>query len=339
MIDAGPNPWECGASPMTIRILRWALAAASALLWALAVAEEPRTIPRIGVLVPSMADSPFEEGLREGLRDLGYVEPKDLILDWRRSPETPEAVRLLAAGLMKSNVELIVAIGSPATRAVLEANTTTPVVFTSGDPVAAGFASSLARPGRNGTGVSIVSLPLNQKCLEFLHELAPRARRILYLMNTSSPLGAQDRDAVQAAAQSLGVQIITLNARNLGELDTALRALPRSGGQAFLMSGNFFLLTHRADIVRAVRAAKLPAMFPYSEYHDLDVLVSYGTNLKQVMHRVAGYVDKILKGAKPADLPVEQLSNHELVINLRLAHELGLDVPQTLLLRADRVVR
>lgn len=324
---------------MTLRVLRWATVTVAALLWAVAVAEEPRTIPRIGVLVPSMANSPFEEGLREGLRDLGYVESKDVILDWRRSPETAEALRPLAADLLKSKVGLIVAIGSPATRAALDANTTTPVVFTSGDPVAAGFASSLARPGRNATGVSVVSLPVSQKCLELLHELVPRARRILYLMNTSNPLEAQDRDAVQAAARALGVQVITVNARNAAELDTALRALPRSGVQAFFMSGSFFLLTHRAEIVRAVRAAKLPAMFPYSEYHDLDVLVSYGPNLRQVMHLLARYVDKILKGAKPADLPVEQLSKHELIIDLRVARKLRIDVPQTLLLRADAVIR
>ncbi len=303
------------------------------------MAQEPRSIPRIGALVPPIANSPIEEGLREGLRDLGYVESTNVIIDWRRSPQTAEALRPLAMDLVKSQVKLIVAIGSSATRAALEASTTTPVVFTSGDPAGAGFVSTLAQPGHNATGVSVLSTQLNQKRLEFLHELAPRARRILYLTNFSNPLGQQDRDAVKAAAQTIGIQMVTLNARNIHELGTALRALPRDEAQAFLIWGDLSLFSHRAEIARAVRSARLPGMFPYREYHDAEVLVSYGPSLKQMMQLVARYVDKILKGARPADLPVEQMSKYELIINLRVARRLGLEVPQSLLLRADELIR
>src|SRR3954462_6153769 len=212
-------PNSASQDSVTTRALRMAVvASATFLLWAIAMADEPRANPRIGVLVPSIANSPLEEGLREGLRDLGYVDPTDVIIDWRRSAQTAEALRPLAMDLVKSKVTLIVASGSLATRAALEASATTPVVFTSGDPVGAGFVSSLAKPGGNGTGLSVLSTQLNQKGLELLHELAPRARRILYLMNSSNPLGVQDRDAVQAAAQTLGVQMVILNARNANEL-------------------------------------------------------------------------------------------------------------------------
>jgi putative ABC transport system substrate-binding protein len=180
---------------------------------------------------------------------------------------------------------------------------------------------------------------LDQKGLELLHELAPAARRILYLVNSSNPLTAQVRDAVQGAAHTVGVQLVTLDARNVSELDMALRGLRQAQAQAFLTSGDLFLLEHRAQIARAVRAAKLPAMFPYREYHDAEVLISYGPSLKRAMRLVAGYVDKILKGARPADLPVEQLSKYELIIDLRVARELRLEVPQSLQLLADEVIR
>lgn len=234
---------------MTTRVLRKVVAACAALVWAVALADEPQVIPRIGALVPPMANSPLEDGLREGLRDLRYVESTDIIIDWRRSPQTPEALRPLAGDLVKSKVKLIVAIGSPATRAVLEASTTIPVVFTSGDPVGAGFVSSLAKPGRNATGVSVLSTQLDQKGLELLHELVPHARRILYLTNSSNPLTAQVRDAVQAAAHTIGVQIVTLDARNVSELDTALRALQQTQVQAFLTSGDLFLGLHGIEWV------------------------------------------------------------------------------------------
>jgi putative ABC transport system substrate-binding protein len=315
------------------------IASCAVLLWAVAGADDNQTIPRIGALVPSVPNSPLEAGLRDGLRDLGYIESKDFIFEWRRSSQTPEALRPMAEELVKSRVTLIVAMGSPAARAAMEASSTIPVVFTSGDPVGAGFVSSLARPGRNATGVSVLSTDLDRKALELLHEIAPRARRIAYLINPSNPLAPEVRTAVQAGAQSLKLQLIPLDATNVAELELALRAIQRSDVQALLCSGDLLFLARRNDIAHAVRAAKLPAIFPYPEYHDAEVLMSYGPGLKQAMYRVAGYVDKILKGAAPGQLPVEQLSEYEFVINMRLARDLGVHVPQNLLMRADHVIQ
>jgi putative ABC transport system substrate-binding protein len=308
------------------------LALLSALAWA-----DQTSIARIGVIMPTVSSSPLEEGLREGLRDLGYIDGKNVVIEWRRSAGTSEELRSLAANLA-GKVDIIVAIGSPAARAALQA-TTLPVVFTSGDPVQAGFASSLAKPGGNGTGVSVVSTQLNQKGLELLHELAAHGRRIVYLMNPSNPLAAHDREAVELAARALGIQLAIVNARDVAELNAALRAIHQTSAHGLLVSGDLFLLAQRAKIAQTVRMAGLPALFMYKEYHDAGVLMSYGPNFKQAMRLVAGYVDKILRGAKPSDLPIEQISKYELVINLRVAREMGLRVPQELLLRADEVIR
>lgn len=295
-------------------------------------------IPRIGVLIPP-ANWSLEEGLRDGLRGLGYIEGQNIVIEWRRSAGTTEELRSLATDLAHSKVNVIVASGSPAARAALGA-TTMPVVFLVGDPVGSGFAASLARPGGNGTGLSVLSTELYPKRLEFLHQLAPRARRIVFLMNSSNPaVGTPLLDATQKAARTLGVQIVTLDARNAGELDAALRAIPRSAADGILVAADLFFLANKSKIALAVRKAKLPAMFPLKEYHEDGALMSYGANYKDAMLRAARYVDKILKGAKPSELPIEQVSKYELIIDLRVAHELGIEVPQALLARADEVIR
>jgi putative ABC transport system substrate-binding protein len=213
------------------------------------------------------------------------------------------------------------------------------VVFISGDPVATGLAASLARPGANGTGVSSLSTELMPKRLELLQQVAPRVQRVILLGNPSSALHAGVLKEAQKAAQALHIHIVALNARNADELDSALRGVHRSAGDAFTASSDVFFLANKAKIAEAVAKAKLPAIFPQRDYHDAGVLMSYGASLKEMGRQAAVYVDKILKGAKPGELPIEQMSKYELVIDLRVAREQGIKVPQELLFRADEVIR
>jgi putative ABC transport system substrate-binding protein len=310
----------------------------TALLAASADAAQP-AVPRIGVLVHWLADSPYEAGLRDGLHDLGYIEGNNVVIEWRRTIGTNADLLTFASELARSKVDLMVVVGTPAARAALQATTTIPIVFISGDPVASGLAQSVAHPGGNATGVSILSAELTGKRLELLRLAAPAARRIAFLFNSTDPPGVQQLDAAQKGARTLGVQLVAFDVRNQRELDAALLALPRSGVDGVLVTTGHVLRLNKSKVARAIRKAKLPAMFPYREYHDDGVLMSYGPNTQEVGRKMAFYVDKILKGAKPADLPIEEMSTYQLVIDLRVARELGIKVPQELLQRADEVIR
>jgi putative ABC transport system substrate-binding protein len=243
-------------------------------LSACAHADSPSHIPRIGVIVP--LDSPLEEGMKRELQQLGYIDGKTIVIDWRRSAEAGsiEALRPVAAELVRSKVDLIIAPGSIATRAVLDATNTIPVVFSSGNPVAAGFAASLSRPGGNATGVSVLSLDLYTKCLQFLHEIVPRAQRIAYVRNLGSPLKASSDEQMQAAASTLGVQLLTLDARTVAGLEAALRTIGHSSVDGVLVSGELFFLSRRREIAASLRRYKLAACFPHREYHDEGILLS-----------------------------------------------------------------
>jgi putative ABC transport system substrate-binding protein len=301
-------------------------------------ADQISTFPRIGVLTQLYRDSVIEQGLRDGLRELGYIEGKNIAIE-RRYAITAEQLRSAATELMNTKPDVIVVSGSLVTRIALEATRTIPVVFLAGDPVATGLAASLAKPGGNATGLSLIFTDLTAKRLEYLRVVAPKARRIGCLTNSSNPVGALQFEEAEKAGRALGVEMLKWDARNAAELDTILHALPRSGADAVLVAGDGFIYLNKAKIAAAMLKAKLPAMFPSKEYQDDGVLMSYGASLKVAAHKMAGYVDKILKGAKPADLPIEQISNYELVIDLRAARALGLNVPQELLLRADEVIR
>jgi putative ABC transport system substrate-binding protein len=300
-------------------------------------ADQSVTVPRIGVLMPPVTQ--MEEGLRQGLSELGYIEGKSITVEWRRSAGQGEELRSLAAELARSKVELIVGLGTPSARAAMEATSTIPVVFHVGDPVAMGLAASIARPGGRATGVSVLSTELTAKRLELLQLLAPRARRIVYIWNASNPAAAPLREEAQHAAQKLGLRLESLNAGTIRELDRALRDMRRSGADGCLLGGDLLYVAEHARITRAIREARLPTVFPYPEFHDSGALVSYGPSLKANMQRVARYIDKILKGEKASELPVDQVSKFELVIDLRQARSMGIEVPQTLLYRADDVIR
>jgi len=300
-------------------------------------ADQAAFIPRIGVLAAPYANAPANEGLREGLRELGYVEDESIAVE-RRSAGTQEELRSAAADLVRQEVNVIVVFSTPAARVALDA-TTVPVVFLVGDPVSTGLAASLARPAGNATGVSLIYAELNTKRLEILQRLVPGAQRIGCLLNSSNPASVLQFEATQKAARSLGLQLIKLDARNAAEVDAAVLSLSHSAVDGILVTGDLLLFANNARFASVMREARLPAVFPSKEWHTDDVLLTYGPNLREAGRRMAVYVDKILQGAKPADLPIEQMSMYELVIDLRVARDLSLEVPQDLLLSADEVIR
>ena len=292
-------------------------------------------MPRVGVLsIPVIL-----EFLRAGLRERGYVEGKNILIDSRSAYAGNQDLRSLAAELVRERVDVIVTFGTPAARAALSATPTIPVVFSGGDPVSTGLADSLVRPGRNGTGVSVVATELTAKRLDLLYRLAPRVRRIAYLVNSSNPLGPLQLQEARKTATVLGVELVVLDARNVSELEDKLRSLHQQDADAVLVTADVLFQMSKSTIGRAVRKARLPSMTPNSEYLDDGVLSSYGPDLRELSYKIADYVDKILKGAKPNDMPIEQLSKYQLIINLKVARELGIHVPQELLYRADKVIQ
>jgi putative ABC transport system substrate-binding protein len=297
-------------------------------------------MPRIGVLSRATPSSGVKEGLQQGLRELGYFEGKNVLIEWRNTLGYEDELRPLAAELVQMDPDVIVTFGTPATRAMLDATKIIPVVFGGvGDPVATGLVANLASPGANGTGLSGLSSELGVKRLDLLRQLAPRARRVAYLVALANPANAVQAKSMQAAAQSLGIKLDTYNARNASEIESALRAIPWKSTDGLLIGGDPIFEAEGAKISKAVRAARVPAVFPWPSFHEYRVLMSYGPDLRNVASRAAYYVDKILKGTKPSDLPVEQISQVDLVIDLGVARELGIKVPQELLFRANRVIR
>lgn len=280
------------------------------------------------------------DAFREGLRELGYIEGKNVLIETRRTLGYEAELRPLVAELVQMNPDLIVTFSTPAAHAALEATKTIPVVFIAvGDPVGTGLVPSLARPGGNGTGVSVLSTELATKRLDLLRQLAPRAKRIAYLVDLANPSQVVGARSVQAAAQSMGIKLENYNATNAGEIGSALRTIPWKSIDGVLIGGDPIFLAEGAKIAAAIRVAKAPAIFPWRDFHEYGVLMSYSPNLREVARRGAQYVAKILNGAKPADLPVEQVSKVELIIDLRMADEMGIGVPQELLFRADEVIR
>ena len=322
----------------TVRSLILGVATAIALVSCTARAEQPPATTRIGVLAPLGNTGP-ETGLREGLSELGYTEGKNLSIEWRRYAQSTEAIRSAVADLVRSRVDLIMALSTEAARAAVSATSTIPVVFVSGDPVAAGLATNLARPGANATGVSSQTADLMAKRLQLFQQIVPRARHVVLLVNPDYPVHAAIVRETQNAARTLRVHIETLSARNADELDAALRVIEHGASDALIVGSDVFFIVNKDKIAEAVRRAKLPTLVPTKDYRGEGMLISYGPSLKEMGRRAAAYVDRILRGAKPGDLPIEQGVKFELVIDLRVARELGLKVPQDLLLRADEVIR
>ena len=305
-------------------------------------AQQPTKIPRIGFLVarsPS-ANADRIEAFRQGLRELGYVEGKNIVIEWRFWEEKADRLPALAAELVRLKVDIIVTGGATNTRAAKEATSTIPIVMTqAGDPVGSGFVASLARPGGNITGLSTLAPELSGKRLELLREIVPGLSRVAVLGNSTQPGSAQALKEVELAAGALKVKLQYTDIRGPKDIETAFRVASKGRAEAVLVLAGLVLAAHRTQILDLAVKSRLPAIYPQTEYTQAGGLVYYGANTPDLDRRAAYYVDKILKGAKPADLPVEQPKKFELVINLKTANQIGLTIPPNVLARADKVIR
>ncbi len=306
-------------------------------------AQPPAKVHRIGFLSPFSPipqNSHLFEAFRQGLRDLGYLEGQNLIIEWRWTHESHDRASDLAAELVRQKVEVIVAVSPPAPQAAHKATHTIPIVFVLvGDPVAQGLVASLARPGGNLTGLSTVTTDLVGKQLELLKEAVPTLSRVAVLRNPGNPGHSPVVEEAERAVRTLGLRLAVVEAGSADALEGAFRlmAAKRVGGALVLRDGLFN--SRRARIADLATKAALPTMFGIREEAEAGGLMAYGVNLAASFRRAATFVDKILKGAKPADLPVEQPTRFELVVNLKTAKALGLTIPQSVLVRADHVIQ
>jgi ABC-type uncharacterized transport system substrate-binding protein len=290
-------------------------------------------------LTPSGPDREYKVFAQQ-LRTLGYVEGTNLLIESRSADGNYERLPDLAAELVRLKVDVIVANASPAIRAAQQATTTIPIVFPStGDPVGNRFVASLARPGGNITGVSSTDLDLSPKRLELLMAIAPKLIRVALLLNPGSSTHDAVLTSVQAAARQLGVTLVRMDAGTPEEIERGFAAMTRQGVQAVMVGQDSFFVQQRGQLAKLATAHRLPSVTSRRDYADAGCLMSYGRDAAENFRLAAIYVDKLFKGAKPADLPVEQPTKFELVINLKTAKALGLTIPQSLLLRADEVIQ
>jgi putative ABC transport system substrate-binding protein len=308
-----------------------------------AEAQQATKVYRIGRLHPGSPTEPDPnlEAFRQGLRDLGYVEGQNLVLEARYAEGNPERLPDLAAGLVRLKVDVIVPVATAATRAVQHATRTIPIVCACGsDPVGDGLVASLARPGGNTTGSSNLTVELPGKRLELLKEAVPQRTRIAVLANPATLGYESAMHTLTVAARALGLHLHVVELRRADALDAAFAAMSRAGADALLVVGEPLLVDSlRGRTVDLAAQHRLPAMYSWKELVVAGGLMSYGPSLPDMHRRLAVYVDKILKGAKPADLPVEQPTKFELVLNLKTAQALGITFPPTLLIQADEVVQ
>jgi putative ABC transport system substrate-binding protein len=306
-----------------------------------AEAQQTKKIPRVGVLGGQSPEiSPPILALREGLRELGYVEGQNILIEWRWAQGKIERYADLAAELVHLKVDIIVAPTTPGVQAAQRATSTIPLVmgFVS-DPVGLGFVASLARPGGNITGFAVPTPEIVGKRLQLLREVVPTATRVAVLSDPSQPdITAADLRGAKAAARASGVQLQVQETRSLGEIENAFAAIARERAAAVIIFPSTLLFAQRAYIAQLAARQHLPTSGWSRELPQAGCLMSYGADQTDLARRAAYFVDKILKGTKPADLPVEQPTKFELVINLKTAKALGLTIPPSLLLRADQVI-
>ncbi len=336
----------CPEQGRRIQNLKWAgfLAILGLLVGCVGMAEAQQTkkVPRIGFLGNSTAalEANLIGPFREGLRDLGYVEGKNIDTEWRWAEGKYERFPALLAELIALKVDVIVTAGTPASLAVKKATSSIPLVMIAvGDPVGTGLITSLARPGGNITGVSSISPELDAKRLELLREVNPKISHIAVFWNSASPLQVIAERETQAAAKLFGMKMLSLGVRAPEEFDSAFAAILRERPGALLVLADRLFLHHRTRIMDFATKHRLPGVHAYVELVEVGGLMSYGPSYADMHKRAAYFVDRILKGTKPADLPVERPMKFELVINLKAAKQIGLTIPPNVLVRADRVIR
>jgi putative tryptophan/tyrosine transport system substrate-binding protein len=324
----------------------WLLSTALVLTVFPVVAQQAAKVYRVGRLSGGSPADPLTKGsleaFRQGLHDLGWIEGQNIALEPRWTGEKPQSLSHLAAELVRLRADVIVANGTPMIQAAKQATTTIPIVMAASgaDPVAAGFVDGLARPGGNITGLSLLAAALDGKRLELLKEVVSGLGRVAVLQNPDFPEATQRWRDAEAAGKSLGVRLQAWEVRNPQEIEAAFSATDRARPNALLVfSDPSVLERHRERIIALARKYRLPAIYPWRSYVEEGGLMVYGPSLLDMHRRSAYYVDKILKGAKPADLPVEQPTRFELVINLKTAKQIGLTIPPNVLARADKIIK
>jgi putative tryptophan/tyrosine transport system substrate-binding protein len=305
-------------------------------------AQQSPKVPRIGFLGAASlsANSARVDAFRQGLRDLGYIEGKNIVFEYRYADGKLDRLPALAAELVGLKVDVIISGGAAATRPAKDATATIPVIMTGdNDPVRSGFVASLARPGGNVTGLSTLTTELSGKRLELLKEIAPKLSRVAVLGVSNTPGNDQALKEAELAARALRVQLQYLDVPGPKDIETAFREANKERADAVLMLGGSVFVLQRKQIAALAVKSRLPAIHYRHEFVEDGGLMSYATSLTDLSRRAATYVDKILKGAKPAELPVEQPTKFELLINLKAAKQIGLTIPQRVLLKADRVIQ
>jgi putative ABC transport system substrate-binding protein len=327
---------------MTKQILGFVL---SAMLFApggSAEAQQPARIPWIGILIPASASffSARLEAFRQRLRELGYVEGKNIFIEYRYAEGKLERLPDLAAELVRLKVDVIVTSGGQPALAAKKASATIPMVLANAsDPVGDGLVSSLAQPGGNITGLSLMVPDLDGKRLELLKEAFPKVARVAVLWGPSAPRANLILTEMEAAVEALGLKHISLEVRSLDDFEGAFARAKRERAQALITTPNPLINTQQRQVLDFAAKNRLPAMYPTSEFVEAGGLMSYAPNYEDLWRRTADFADKILKGTKPADMPVEQPRKFEFLVNLKTAKQIGLTIPQKMLERADKVIK
>ena len=307
-----------------------------------AEAQQPGKVPHIGILTtfsPSVIAARIE-GFRQGLRELGYVEGKNIVIEWRSTDGNNDRLPSLAAELVGLKVDVLVSPGPTSTRAFKEATSTIPIVMAQDtDPVGSGFVASLARPGGNITRLATLASEMGGKQLELLKEIVPKLSRVAVIGNSTVPGDAQALGETVLAAGVYEIYLRYLDVPDPKDLETTFRAAAKGRADGLLVLGNPNLNAQRKQVVDLAAKHRLPATYTRPEYIDAGGLMYYGTNYLDLFRRAATYVDKILKGAKPGDLPIEQPKKFEFIINLKTAKDIGLTIPPNVLARADKVIK
>ncbi|MBI4488358.1 MAG: ABC transporter substrate-binding protein [Deltaproteobacteria bacterium] len=328
-----------------IQNLKWAGFVAILILLVVCVgiveAQQQKKVPRIGLLTltPPSSLAPRIKAFREALRQLGYVEGQNMTIEYRHAEGKGDRLSGLVAELVREKVDIILTMG-PGAREAKRATSVVPIVFWfSGDPVEAGLIQSLARPGGNVTGMTFLAYELVGKRLELLKEAVPWVSRVAVLANPAHPGEQRELRETQTTARALGTTLQYVQVRDTADFDGAFDAMIKEKANALLVFPDGFTNAHREQIAAFATKQRLPSMFGWKEYVEAGGLMAYGPDLNESVKRIAVYIDKILKGTKPADLPVEQPTKFEFVINLKTAKQIGLTIPPNVLARADRVIR
>ncbi len=324
----------------------------------LAAAAQPRRVPRVGVLCPWVCPTPpgerpsrplhekhpdnlmADEAFRLGLRDLGYVEDQNVVIEWRSALGHYDRLPILATELVRLNVDVLVTVGAPWLRAFAQANRAVPIVLAQvADPVMSGLVASLGRPGGNITGLSLPSHELEGKQLDLLKETVPRLSRVAVLYNPDNPASHPHLKEIEAVARTLRLDLLFVAFRGPADLDGVSSAVREGRAGALLVHPDLVILTHQVRIIELATRSRLPTISDSKDFAELGGLMTYGPNTNEMFRRSASFVDKILKGARPGDLPIEQPMRFEMVVNRMTAKTLGLKIPDAILLRATRIIQ